>query len=314
MIKKIFIAIKEQKKTGLLFSFAVYLALAILIIPTSSMAAPNISLATNKLEVKLAQGEKKTIPVSFSSDENLSNIEVGVTPELQPYLTVSPASFATINKNTSYSFNLIFSTSIYYTPIKTYEGTIHIKDIGKNSGTYAKPISIILAIKSGWQIFNNDKVSFKFPTFGQLSQEAVETKGEDTFIDIKLFSPSNKEYVSQFSLVFHNNYSRLTLFDWFKQEVDLNGILMSSGTFVERKLFNDMDILVNVGPIPDEYLDQCGPVADFYAISPSGELIIILSRSQINEFDLYGYDEDAQKSLLRSILNSIQIHNSEKLY
>ncbi len=157
-----------------------------------------------------------------------------------------------------------------------------------------------------WKKFANGNFSFSYPTFGQSSQEIVNVKGEDTIIDIKLLSATIGDYVSQFGFTLHKNKDHSILTDWFLQNVDLSGTLLPRGVFIQQRLTNGMDVLINVGTIPDEHLETYGPVADFYGMSPDGGTIVILSKSQVNEFDLYGYSVDAQESLLLSILQSMQ--------
>ncbi len=172
-------------------------------------------------------------------------------------------------------------------------------------GVLKRAMSNIIKIKiDGYETFVNGTFSFQYPTFGQPTQITTTTDQGGTFINIEVFSTITKDFVKQFGVALYKNENHLSLMEWFQQNVDSSGILISSGSFAQQKLVNGIATIANVGPMPDEYLD--GPVDDIFAISPDGGTIAALYISQVNELDLYGYNLDAQKSLLQNIIQSIQ--------
>lgn len=162
---------------------------------------------------------------------------------------------------------------------------------------------------ANWQTYRNEEygLEFMYPTFGQSSNVDIQTRDEGIVLfDIELLSKTHGELISQFGFSLIKNNDNLSLLDWFRQNIDLSGTLLLSGAFVQQKLANGMDVLVLVGPITGEHLELSGPVAVFYALSPSGDTIISISQSQVHELYQYGYDNDAQDALLKGILSSLK--------
>src|SRR3989442_10946110 len=61
--------------------------------PPPVEAAPTITWTPASIIQKISAGQSKTVPVSFSASENISNVVVRVVPELQTFVQVAPASF-----------------------------------------------------------------------------------------------------------------------------------------------------------------------------------------------------------------------------
>lgn len=236
--------------------------------------------------------------VSFTSSKDLSNADVWVVPELQPYVQVQPSSFAEITKGQTNNLSLTLSAN-QDAPLGTFDGTVHLRS---RTRTIASPLPVVVSVG---EKFTNEEVSFYYPTFGKASKVIVE-EGDIPFFRVQLLSPSENIFITQFGFVIRDNPEYLSLNDWFYQNIDPTGILQSSNAYVQQRLTNDMVVLVRVGIIPYEYLQHSVLVDDIYAISPSGEKIVILSRSQVHELSLYGYDADAQDNLLLNILESMR--------
>lgn len=126
--------------------------------------------------------------------------------------------------------------------------------------------------------------------------------GGNAFIDLKAFSPTRNSYVLEIGFVLIKNDNHQTLLEWFAQNVDVTGTLLSSGAFQYQTLSNGLQMLVNSGPIPAQHLEMGGPVATSYALSPSGATIVSASQAQENDLSFYGYVGDGQSSLVRSIV------------
>jgi hypothetical protein len=232
----------------------------------------------------------------------LSDIEIRVVPELEPYLKTEPSIVPSLRAGIAIGVKLTIAAAAN-APLRIIDGTIQLRSTKKPTKTFARPLPITLQIGKK---FAYENFSFLYPTFGRPSEEVVKVEAGNTKVDIRLLSTTGEDYVSQFGFILYQNQNYLSLIDWFRQNVDLTGTLMSMDSFSLQTLPNGLDVLVHSGLIPGEHLDQYGPVADFYAVSPDRDVIIIMSKSQENDFDIHGYSPEAQKSLLLAILQSMQ--------
>ena len=90
----------------------------------------------------LGLGGTKDLSTSFTSATKLNNVDLWVVPELQPFVSVEPNHFNTVEKNVSYPVTVHISV-----PIETegifYEGNIHLR---VNSQTYPQTLKVTLNI------------------------------------------------------------------------------------------------------------------------------------------------------------------------
>jgi len=159
-----------------------------------------------------------------------------------------------------------------------------------------------------FSVWNKDVESstglqFATPVFGVISQLDVNTSTPGkAFIDFRL--PDNSEtLVSELALRVFVNPSGQTLQQWFEQNIDLNGMLMASGTFQQQMLLDGSAALVAVGPVPDAYLDASGPVDAAYKESNTGQIISVV-RSPVNDLTSRGYTADQISELELQILGT----------
>ena len=103
---------------------------------------PPITWSPGSIEQTIGLGGTKDLTVSFKSNTRLKNIDLWVVPKLQPFVTVTPKHFATINANTSYSVNVHISVPLG-SHTGQYSGTVQIKVC---STTYAQPLKVVLNI------------------------------------------------------------------------------------------------------------------------------------------------------------------------
>jgi len=113
----------------------------ILLFPASAPAVPTIAWTPATVTSEVAREYSKTVPVSFISSEDVTNVQVRVVPELQPFVQVRPAAFAVINKGQTASVTVIFSAS-KTAPFGTVKGTIQLR-VGN---TLAKPLPVSLLV------------------------------------------------------------------------------------------------------------------------------------------------------------------------
>ena len=94
-------------------------------LPSKSEAYP-LKWNPKKIQQVIQAGDTLNLTASFVSDERLENVDVWSVPELQPFISVSPNSFAIIEANTSYNINLLISIPVS-TALGLIDGTIHLK-------------------------------------------------------------------------------------------------------------------------------------------------------------------------------------------
>jgi hypothetical protein len=125
----------------------VLVLVAVLFTFSPAPAAPTITWTPSEVVETIAQGQTKTITVSFSSDEDLANVAVFIVPELSPYVSATPSSFSSISAGVTTTITLTLSAATD-APLGTIEGTLQLKDnSGKSQKTYAQPLPITLIIQ-----------------------------------------------------------------------------------------------------------------------------------------------------------------------
>ncbi len=85
-----------------------------------------ITWVPEKIEQTIEIGQTAETTVSFVSRTSLKNANLWVVPELQPFISVVPNHFDSIDANIPYQVTIRFSAPQSAIP-GTYEGTIHLK-------------------------------------------------------------------------------------------------------------------------------------------------------------------------------------------
>jgi hypothetical protein len=161
-----------------------------------------------------------------------------------------------------------------------------------------------------WTTFSDTAsgIHFSFPLFAQTLQvvnNTVNTSTELSDIDINIMNAIEQAYTPLIGIQVFTNLPGTTLQQWFSQNIDDQEFLASAATFQQQQLSNGVTALVQVGPVPDAYLTQDGPVADVYAISPNGTKIIVLTGGQEAQVSEFGYDK---RSLYVQMLGAASFH------
>ena len=94
------------------------------------------------IQLTLGLGDIRDIAASFVSNTNMSDVDLWVVPELQPFVRLAPNHFDTVVAGSSYSVSIHFSVPLG-TGTRLYDGTIHAR-IG--SATYPQTLKIKLNI------------------------------------------------------------------------------------------------------------------------------------------------------------------------
>ena len=139
-------------------SFVILLlnSLTLLLLPATSEGAPAITWTSAHVSQVFAQGETVNIPVSFQAGKALTDMTFRVVPELAPYVSVTPASIASVPKD-----DLVFATLSFApaddAPLGAFDGTVQLQSTSAPKETYAKPLPVELAIG----VFLNDNQKSK---------------------------------------------------------------------------------------------------------------------------------------------------------
>jgi hypothetical protein len=136
---------------------------AILFIPSLAPAEPKITWIPSQISETVSPKQSKSVTVSFTSSENISNIAVRVVPEIQPFLHVEPSAFSSFKPGGAVTVTLIIAPSAD-APLGTFDGTIQLKSTGKSSKTFAKPLPITLNI---WQSVAEKGLVLAYPPLWQ---------------------------------------------------------------------------------------------------------------------------------------------------
>lgn len=137
-----------MKKRSLYFAITIAIA-TLLAIPGTTWAKDSkgykgypITLNPASLYTVLGDSLSTNQTISFTSKEALEDITLWVVPELQPYVSVEPASFPVINAGETYEFTVTSEIPEGTFP-GNWNGTIHFRD-GKR--TKAKPLPVSLEV------------------------------------------------------------------------------------------------------------------------------------------------------------------------
>jgi len=93
-----------------------------------------------KVEEIIGLGGTKDLTVTFESSISLENVNLWIVPELQPFVSIEPTRFETIEATRPYQIRVHLSVP-YDTQTGFYDGTIHLK-VG--SKTYPQTLKIKL--------------------------------------------------------------------------------------------------------------------------------------------------------------------------
>lgn len=123
-----------------------FLILAMALFMTSpALAIPTITWIPASMTEMISAGESKTVPVSFTTSENVSDVEVQVVPELQPFVQVDPQTFKSLAKGKTYNLTITISAS-RDSLSGTVQGTIQLRRGSGPRKTYARPLPVTITL------------------------------------------------------------------------------------------------------------------------------------------------------------------------
>lgn len=265
----------------------------------------------------LSAGTSSNVTVNLTASHDLKNVCLRMTRELAGIFQVSPTNFSVLTKNQTVTVTVSLSVPATFAP-STLNGAIQVrmrsgdgrdgKDCidDRDHGVIARPLPVRVNVV--WATFTdtNTGVQISYPDFGLPSQVRTffpNTNAER--LEVQFQTASDTNFVTGFSLVLITNQTHATLPDWFRQNVDPDGTLVTNGTFVVQQLASGTPVFVLSGPVPADY--EGGPLADIYSISTSADTIVIGARSQTGRLDELGLTSDEEVGLLKQVLSTLQL-------
>ena len=121
------------------------LFLSLFIISTANIANAGdnmINWETQKLEIQAYAGTVQAIPVHFSLEMPIDNLNVWLTPELRDYVSVSSANLSQLSIESPNEFTLLINVPSG-APNKSIGGTLHLR---VQNSTISMPLNIKLSI------------------------------------------------------------------------------------------------------------------------------------------------------------------------
>lgn len=116
---------------------------ALLLYSSPSIAVPKIEWTPASVEIAVSQGQRQPVPVDVTASEDVTGeVTVRVVPELEPYVSVSPTSFAGLTAGQKQTVE-ITATTESDSPLGTFDGTIQLRSGNKN---LAKPLPVVLTV------------------------------------------------------------------------------------------------------------------------------------------------------------------------
>jgi hypothetical protein len=113
---------------------------SLLLYSPPSEAAPTVKWSPSSLYASLAAGESTTTTATFMPTANATNVTVAVVPELAPYVSVSPTSYASVQKGQSYPVAVTMRAPADMV-VGVYDGTIQLR---QGTKTLAVPLAVDL--------------------------------------------------------------------------------------------------------------------------------------------------------------------------
>jgi hypothetical protein len=107
-------------------------------------ATPKITWSQPSVLEFLQPNQTRTITLTLTSDQSISNAGIFVAPALASVLSASPATFGKISPNQPYQVLLVL-TAAAQSEVK-FDGTIQVKSGGPSTATYAQPLPTTVVV------------------------------------------------------------------------------------------------------------------------------------------------------------------------
>lgn len=266
-------------------------------------SSPSFTWSEPSVTVTLSPGQSQIKDIYLSSGDRVSDLSIEAVPAISGFMTIQPGNIGTINANQPQAVRLGFKIPVQ-TSLGSYVGTIQVR-----KSTKTQPQTLKITVNVVFQKYSDAAtgISFQYPSLPfETSITKTVISGKETDFDINMKDPSDNEFNPVFGLTVEDSPTGQSLTEWFKSNVDINDAIFNSGAFQVQQLSPNALALVRVGPIPDY---GGGPVADIYAITPSGNKVMSIQQSQDSPLlPSYGYSQADKQLLMRRILGTVQIN------
>jgi hypothetical protein len=178
-----------------------------------SDANPTVQWTPSSLYASLAAGESTTTIASFVPTANATNVSVEVLPELAPYVSVSPTSFASVGEGASYPVTVTMTAPVEMV-VGAYDGSIQLRQ-----GTRTLTESLAVVMEVVWPTFDGGEelgLSIEYPPGWYVESH----KGRLWIRNVSVPSAVPEEMVQEeafFEVQRHadSNPRALTIDEWF---------------------------------------------------------------------------------------------------
>lgn len=301
--------------------FGVTLAFILLVcaaFPVTAETSPRnrVSWEPNEVATAVSIGETVTEPATLRIDltrkrnfwskilarvVNERDATVWVTPGLRPFINATPQPITSNGEVRLQDIQIDISAPASTLP-STVNGAIFVR-FGKL--IILRPLKLRLEFFWAGQFSGgaSDDVSFVYPTFGRDARVLAETESSDATRYRVQIQNDNGVYVDEIFLSILDHTG--TPDSWLIDNIDPNGVLLSSGALTRRIFDSGIEALMLTGIVPPEYGELNGPISTVFASNPDRSRLVIANVSQDSNFVLPNGDEDTAV-ILEAVLNSLE--------
>ncbi len=150
----------EKKK----LVFAVVVAAVALVAATAPLTAkPKVTWQPDHLALEPVLGEAMEVEITFTADANLGEVEIWLTPSLEPYITIiSPTEVFNVKKGDS--LTVVLEVFVPLDEIHaSLGGTVHVRQATRARKTISKPLPVEMNLIGSWSVLETDNFELKYP-------------------------------------------------------------------------------------------------------------------------------------------------------
>ena len=234
-----------------------------------------------KVKTELGPSEIVEIELNFKSPKHLKSASLVSSKKISPFIEIHPSEFMNIKRGELVNFTLkvIAPSNSIEDKLK---GKIWLKAKKKRISNKL-PVKALVKWDGSFEGNDNINISFNYPDYGKPSEVIVVEELSGDKIIITSIESSTGELVDEL-LIFSIDYTE-GLDTWFLTNIDPDGLLLNSNVFSRRTLNNGLDVYLSdyENEIPEEFLEEFGPLSSAYAASPNGNKIYVINISQDSE-------------------------------
>jgi hypothetical protein len=190
-------------------------------------------------------------------------------------------------------------------------GTIELQVSAAFRGLLRRVLSNVISVNA-WEAISdhNTHISLLFPPMStQISvTSTAATTGGPATLDVEAFDNVEQDFIPVLGFAINQNSGDLNLRDWFERYIDIGGVLLSSGAAQQETLGDGATMIIVLGPIPPQYPDSAGPLADAYLMLPSSNEVVVVAQPQDSALADLSVSPQSLFSQLPAILGSVTVN------